>query len=741
MAHQRVGRRELMQATAAVGVGAMLPGGVWAQEKEVDEAWKGGITRYLEGLAKEDGGYGFEGQIRGHLTPTWAVIGCYRLLGEKVPRAKEVAEFVRTHHPRALKGRLAQELRQFEWQQVQSLVWLDEDPSSFRELVQSFKAPVAYLRQYERHGYPVFQQEVTAILCYKLLGLPTNDVPSTYVDYLNSRRRENGSFNNTPASDGSDGNILNTWWGLQALEALGRADEKKAQTIEWLQKCKVPGGFTHQPKPEIGAVEDVAYTWAAVRSLALLGARPNEDSVIDLQLLRTTDGGFADRKGWLSNPLATYYALDALATLGALKERPQHVATVQRPTLQIPSDLKVFSIQIESHGQGSPAEAVDLADQLKIHLWGAKNAKPEWLKQAQALANEQGIGTEFFVANEEYGTWIDVPGMGTYSHMSDVIGPANVDLGPSLANAGVLSWPDFAHRRLGRSRANIGVAVLPDKTGDGKGVLAIGVQGIGWSPGRLGVAGGKLIWQFGENEPLVRMLLDDSLQTGGFAAISTYHFGNPDFTNTEPFLMRYRGVLPFVALQDAHGVEPWWFADMTEGFRTLFLARQPTWEAWLEALKNNWVVSVRHDEVSVGKTWMHGLTEVIEIVKDQWKDWQWWDNPAIERPMVSVVALTAKDQLEVGRPEKGVAVRLRCAMTNTTQGLPKTPIAEFVKLMVAGNQVQPEHIVNRRPNGAVEDDYYLYAWPEAQPGRYTATATVRKVAGGKEITRSIGFRV
>ncbi len=49
------------------------------------------------------------------------------------------------------------------------------------------------------------------------------------------------------------------------------------------------------------------------------------------------------------------------------------------------------------------------------------------------------------------------------------------------------------------------------------------------------------------------MLLDDSIARSGFAAISTYHFGNPDFTNSDPMLMRYRGQLPFVALQDAHG--------------------------------------------------------------------------------------------------------------------------------------------------------------------------------------------
>ena len=55
---------------------------------------------------------------------------------------------------------------------------------------------------------------------------------------------------------------------------------------------------------------------------------------------------------------------------------------------------------------------------------------------------------------------------------------------------------------------------------------------------------GRMVWQFGENEELVRALLDDSVERGGFAAISTFHFGNPDFTNSEPFLHRWRGRIP-----------------------------------------------------------------------------------------------------------------------------------------------------------------------------------------------------
>jgi hypothetical protein len=50
----------------------------------------------------------------------------------------------------------------------------------------------------------------------------------------------------------------------QALRVLGRAAERKDQTVAWLRACQLPcGGFTYQPKAQIGAVDDVAYTWAA----------------------------------------------------------------------------------------------------------------------------------------------------------------------------------------------------------------------------------------------------------------------------------------------------------------------------------------------------------------------------------------------------------------------------------------------------------------------------------------------
>jgi hypothetical protein len=701
-------RRDMLKTIATAGVSAaVLRESIFSAFAETFRFQS--VLRYLKRLTRQDGGYAWEDQESSHLTPTFAAIGCFHILQQPLPDAKRLAEFVRTHHPSRLK-KLEQEHRVFEFQQVQSLVWLGEDASEFRDKIRAWTKPLAYLKQYEQHGYPAFQSETSAFICRALLGLPKDELSPHFTVYLDSRRRDNGSFNNTPASEGGDGHVMNTWWGLQALKSLGRDDEKKNETIAWLRACQLDGGgFTFQPNPEFAGLDDVAYTWAAVRALKLLRAAPvHPDACIAyLRSLENSDGGFADRPGWLSNPMATYRALDALQALDALESTANRKSKfkTRNSVAPLPKNLKVFSIQLEAHGCGSPTEAVELARSLRIHLWGAKNAKPGWIARAQSVADAQKVPVKFFVSNEEYGTWVNVPGLGTYSHISDLIAPANVNFAPSLTGQGAVSWPEFRRRRL--------------------------------AP--LQKAEGHLIWQFGENEELVRLYLDDSLQRGGYAAISTFHFGNPDFTNTEPFLNRYRGQIPFAALQDAHGQEPWWFADMTNGFRTVFLATEPTWESWSNALKKNWVAAIRHDAVSNFETWMHaGSSEVLEFIRAHERDWKWWNNPKIQRPLLSIVAVRPGDEWEAARPAEGVMLRIRCAWENTTQGLPKTPLVELMKLVVDGTEVSAK-LVEQKKGGKLADTFHQYHLSSPATGKHSAVATARILETKTTFSKTLHF--
>ena len=702
----------MLKLTTLAGAATISPLQVFGQSKPVREGVARTITAYLKTLARPDDGYAWGDQEISHLTPTLGVIGSYHVLRQPPPQKERLAEYVRTHHPRELK-KLEQERRIFDYQQVQALTWLGADVSDFKTRISALTEPLEYKKQYERHGYPVFQSELGAVMSHALLGLPTAGIADAFGTYIDIRRRPNGSFNNTPAADGGDGHVMNTLWALQALGVLQRQVENKEALIAWLRSCQLPaGGFTYQPKPGFGGVDDIAYTRAAVKALKLLGAGPaNRDACIaQIHSLANADGGFSDRAGWLSNATATWYALDALETLGALESLRAVKRRPLRARVTLPSGLKVFSLQLESHGQGCPAEAVDLAQNLKLHFWGAKNAKPEWMARVRAIAQEKKVPVTFFTADEEYGTWVDIPGLGTYSHTSDLMAPFGADIGPPLGTRAAppapVSWPEFRTRRL--------------------------------AP--LERAGGRLFWQFGENEELVRMFLDDSVERGGFSAISTYHFGNPDFMNSEPFLNRWRGRIPFVGIQDAHGTEPWWFSDQTTGFRTLFLATEPTWDAWLNALKQNWVVAVRHDVWTQGKTWMHsGFDEVREFVRAREADWRWWDNPGIARPMVSLVVVSADDKLDSVRPESGSMLRVRCAWENTPHGLLKSPHSELIRLQIDGREVTPTLVAPANPNGLLRDHHYRWPLDALSPGKHTATADVRVLATKTKTSRTLEF--
>jgi len=673
--------------------------------------WQVATAAWLEELRRDDGGYAWPDQAESHLTPTYAAVGAYHLLGIPPPNAAKAAAYVRGNHPQRRK-KPERPLHQFDYEQIQALLWLGEDPGGqFAKTAGAWTGPVPYMARYETHAYPALQQEVACLLSRDLLKLPT-DLPD-YAKYIEERRRDNGSYNNTkPGDDGSDGHVINTLWAIRGLKALGRSIEKKPELVAWLQSCQRPEGhFAYAPHPPVGGKSnDVAYTWAAVQALKLLGASPADAGrcAAYVRSLYNPDGGFGDRPNWPSNPVAAFYALQVLTDLSAVAA-PMPVRTpIVREAQSLPHDLKVFSAQFEAPGGGSPADAVEVARALKIHLWGAKNAKPGWIERARAIADERKVPVRFFIANEEYNTFCSIPGMGTYSHLVDVIAPAGVDFGASLAGARPTpTWRQFVEQRL-----------VP-----------------------LEKAGGRNVYQFNENEPLARMLLDESVDGGrAFAAISTFHFGNPDFVNSSPYLWHYQHKLPMVALQDNHAAEPWLAVELLSGFRTLFLAKEPTYDGLLEAMKNNWVLSVRHDEVSGGKTWMHGATgEVRERFLQAAPQWQWWSDPrtpaAISDPLLSLAALRPADTLEPGRPDQGVVLRLRRRWQATVHGLPKSPAAEMVSLTVDGKSVEPRQVrvpargARNAPIG-ISDEYYLVDVSNLPAGKHTATAVVKPVGRG-----------
>jgi hypothetical protein len=666
-------------------------------EYKVDSALRSRIVAYLSTLRREEGGYGWDTDVVAQATPTFAAVGCFRLLDVPVPDSSKVAAFLRDRYPVPERRRTERPLWRLDFEQVQALLWMNEPVDAFRQRAEKWLRPAAFTKAYELDGNPVFQHQALAIHTRRLLGIKEPEGDSPWRDYVRARRRPDGTFNHTPASDGTPGHLLNTLWGVWASDALG-IREPSDKLAAWVRSCQTPsGGFTYAPGATLGAVDDIAYTWAALHLLKLLDSTPANSAgcAAWISSLLTKEGGFQDLPGGEPNPLATFYALDALRLLG----RSWKFAAKPAPRAQrypIPAGARVFSMQIEAPGNGSPSEAVEFAEAVGIHLWTAKNAEPGWVEAANRVVADRKAQVQFHDAGEDYGTYFRVPGLGTYSHLTDWVAPAGQDFGPMMPKKAYA----YSHDEVRDAR------FVPLKR-----------------------AGGRLIWQFLENEELTRVLLDESAKTRDYAGISTFHFGNENFLHSQTYLHRWVGRIPFVALQDSHSAEAWWWGDMLAGFTTLYIATKPGWQGWLDALEKNHVISVRHDAVTGWKThWGGGTPEVREFVRKHERQWRWWgdDNQQCRRPVAALTPLTAGARFEEGAPATGSAVRLRLWHDNNGQAVPGAARSELVSFTVDGREVRPE--VTTVQKGRYRDRYQLVSVPD--PGAHVAIATIRVLATG-----------
>jgi hypothetical protein len=258
----------------------------------------------------------------------------------------------------------------------------------------------------------------------------------------------------------------------------------------------------------------------------------------------------------------------------------------------------------------------------------------------------------------------------------------------------------------------------------------------------LQAVNGGLILQISNNEPLTRMLLDESVNNGGYLAISTVHFGQ-NFSFVQSHLQEYRYQLPFITLQDAHGTESWWWSNELVSHRTLFLATEPTYDAMIKALKNQQVVAVRHDSVSNNQTRMLGGTEETrKFIFAKQDSWKWWNNNTQEtsRPWAAVTVLLPTDTFEVGRPDKGVNIRVRCWWTGTRQVLAK-PMVALQELKIDGRVVEPELVSTKARNGDIADSYYLYQWQQPSPGNHTIETKLRHLSNNTVKTMSTEYTI
>lgn len=667
------------------------------------------VIDYLEQHRRPEGAYGWSSDVTAQLTPTFGAIGCYRAFDVSVPDAARVASFIRNNYPAQEARRTDRPMWRLDFEQVQGLLWLNESIESFRKPASTWTAPSVLTPRYELNRQPVFQNQAMAVHIRHLLKLSPSDQDGPWRNYFLARLRADGTFNNTPSSDGSGGHVMNTRWGLLAARHLEIELPASAGLVDWVRACQTSsGGFTYAPKATLGAVDDLAYTWCALHILAYLDATASDAKgcAAWVESLQTSEGGFQDRPGGEPNPLATFYALSCLQLLNHIPGGKVSPAP-RAARVTVPSGMNVYSIQIEAPGKGSPREAAHLAKTLGIDFWAAKFTPAGWIEEAQRAAREQNAPVTFAVGDEEHNTYYGVPGLGSYSHLVDIHAPYGSDFGAPMPKKNhAYTFEEFRDTRIKA----------------------------------LHRGGGRLVWQCNDNEELSRILLDEAVKSGSYAAIASFHFGRQDFAHTYPFLHRWYGRLPFVGLLDAHTSESWWWGDQLAGQKTLFLAKEPTWEGWLQALKNNWVVSVRHDAVTGWKTRMTGgPVAVREFAMAHAGKWKWWDEAGrqVRRPAAALTLLRPGMLFEAGTPATGnpddLALRLRLWQDNSPQGHPLQPRTELKELRVDGKRVEPALQESKL------DRYFLVPW-RREPGDHRADAEVRLLDSGGTAITSVSWR-
>ncbi|WP_346239285.1 prenyltransferase/squalene oxidase repeat-containing protein [Niabella insulamsoli] len=671
------------------------------------------VLNYVASLAKPDGGYGWASQPDGHITPTFALVGVLLNLKALPKDRSPLITWVRTHHPQTglnkEAGPSGSQMRDLAFQQMQAIAWLGGRLDDYKKEVAQWKSQKKSIANYEEMGFGNFWQESFTPLAFQLLNLPLDSVQKQFLPYLSGLRRKNGSYNNAPPGFYSgDGNILCTLHAIRALIAFDQDTPQKQELIHWLQNCqKEDGGFVHQPQPELARKTDIIYAWAAVSALHLLGTQPLQvNSCVQYILsLQNADGGFGSKPGLASTPMSTYYAIDALRILKSLNALDKPLISGAPPKKKENWEgQNLFTVQFQAVGAGSPKEAVWLANYFKIDLWGAKNAPDGWIAAAQRIADQQKVPVHFFITDEPYHKSVIVPGMGKFGHILDYFSKAGYPvLFPKEA-----SWP-VLHKNY----------MAPLLKNDG-----------------------GLILQVSNNEPLARILLDESIDNGGYVAMATHHF-DQNFAFWLPYLFDYESRLPMVCLQDGHGIESWWWADELQKERTLFIAKEATYHSMVAAIRKNHVVSVKHDSVTHYKTRMMGAgLEVRDFISRNKKGWRWWadDGSVEDQPWGIITAVFAGDRFETAAPSTGVAIRVR-RWYKTRQQFLLQPVTQLVSLSIDGKLVEAPSFEFKNQKGQLQDAYYLYTMQGVSPGKHEVEAVFQKLENGAKKVIKTSFHV
>ena len=652
------------------------------------------VLAYLETLRTPDGLYGWAGDDEGRLAATHAAVMTYKTLGANPPGdLKKLAASARGLNPCAGGGATARAqrhaalLHRIDVELAETVKALGGDTGNWRRYAETSPHHSKiddYMRGYEAGGNAELSLEMQKLRLREVTGAAlTDDTRAVFTAYLDSRERPDGSYATTPAKDGSGGHVVQTFWALYGRAFMG--ERLNPAAADWIDACRLPdGSFTWtSDAAQESRIGDMEYVRAAVKALALFGRRPkNEAALVKwIAARRNRDGGFGDRPGARSNPLATWAAVDALAALGKLDvalRSPPKTDSVKRVLPRNTAKLKIWTIQFEAPGTGSVRDTVEFARDAKIHLWGAKNSPDGWIDAAQRLADAEGVRVTFFPSDESYGARRVVPGLGSFSHVDDPVTPPHGATEPRQFN----------------------------------------------------------LWQICDHESAARILLD----SGRYEAVGSFHFWCYDMTWLLSFERRYENDLVFVSNQDSH-TETWWWQDMLYSYRTVFLAEEPTWDAFRDACRRRLVASVRQDSHTRGRLYI--IASAPEVREHLLKrKAEWWPEPRDHSSDVSLRILSPGDTFETGRPEKGRRLRVRTFRKWLGDKFLQPAACRLEKVVCNGSELKIERFEKRLErndymNGNLEEAYDTAELPASGPLDIRAHFGPAEGSGLKPFTRRL----
>ncbi len=120
------------------------------------------------------------------------------------------------------------------------------------------------------------------------------------------------------------------------------------------------------------------------------------------------------------------------------------------------------------------------------------------------------------------------------------------------------------------------------------------------------------------------------------------------------------------------------------------------------------------------------------MVLDRAAQWQWWDDTgtALDRVPASVVALRPTDEFEPGRPERGVALRIRTRY-GSGGNVMKQPLVDCEAVLLDGREVRAERVETRNANKLLLDVYLLVRLEQPSLGEHTVELRLVELASGR----------